>query len=64
MRSVRRQEIVIRPHAQSSDPDIVGRLRFIDMTRVTIDHESGETGPVAMHLPLAGYRISAAQNGY
>jgi glutathione S-transferase len=53
------QEVVIRPRAQSSDPDIVGRLRYIDMTRVSIDHESPETGPVAVHLPLAGYRVSA-----
>ena len=30
------------------------------MTRVTIDHESGETGKVAVHLPLAGYRVGAA----
>ena len=54
------QTVVIRPRAQSSDPDIVGRLRYLDMTRVSIDHESPQTGPVAVHLPLAGYRVSAA----
>ena len=53
------QTVLIRPRAQSSDPDIVGRLRYLDMTRVSIDHESPQTGPVAVHLPLAGYRISA-----
>ena len=54
------QQVLIRPRTQSSDPDIVGRLRYLDMTRISIDHESPETGPVAVHLPLAGYRVSAA----
>ncbi|MGC6519057.1 MAG: glutathione S-transferase family protein [Candidatus Puniceispirillaceae bacterium] len=54
------QKVMIRPRAQSADPDIVGRLRYLDMTRVSIDHESPQTGPVAVHLPLAGYRVSAA----
>ena len=53
------QQVLIRPRTQSSDPNIVGRLRYLDMTRISIDHESPETGPVAVHLPLAGYRVSA-----
>lgn len=53
------QRVLIRPRTQSSDPDIIGRLRYLDMTRISIDHESPETGPVAVHLPLAGYRVSA-----
>ena len=53
------QTVVIRHRAQSSDPDITGTLRYLDMTRVSIDHESDETGPVAVHLPVAGYRIIA-----
>jgi len=54
------QDVVIRHKVQSSDPDITGKLRYLDMTRVSIDHESAETGPVAVHLPVAGYRITAA----
>jgi glutathione S-transferase len=54
------QSVMIRPKGQSSDPDITGRLRYLDMTRVSIDHESDETGPVAVHLPVAGYRTTAA----
>jgi len=54
------QNVVIRPKAHSSDPDITGSLRYLDPTRVSIDHESPETGPVAVHLPVAGYRITAA----
>ena len=54
------QKVVIRHKAQTSDPDITGKLRYLDLTRVSIDHESAETGPVAVHLPIAGYRITAA----
>jgi hypothetical protein len=53
------QKVVIRHKTQSSDPDITGRLRYIDLTRVSIDHESVETGSVAVHLPVAGYSITA-----
>ena len=51
---------MIRPRSASSDPDITGRLRYMDLTRMSIDHESDETGPVAVHLPLAGYAVRAA----
>ena len=54
------QQVVIRPRSASSDPDITGRLRYMDLTRMSIDHESDETGPVAVHLPLAGYAVRAA----
>lgn len=54
------QGVVIRPKGQSSDPDITGRLRYLDLTRISIDHESAETGPVAVHLPIADYQITAA----
>jgi glutathione S-transferase len=53
------QKVVIRHKTQSSDPDITGRLRYIDLTRVSIDHESVETGSVAVHLPVADYSITA-----
>ena len=49
---------MIRPKMHSSDADITGTLRYLDLTRVSIDHESAETGPVAVHLPVAGYRIT------
>ena len=56
------QTVVIRPKAQSSDPDIIGRLRFLDRTRVSIDHDGEDTGPVAVHLPVAGYRITSGES--
>lgn len=56
------QTVVIRPKAQSSDPDIIGRLRFLDRTRVSIDHDGDDTGPVAVHLPVAGYRITSGES--
>ena len=52
------QKVMIRPKMHSSDADITGTLRYLDLTRVSIDHESAETGPVAVHLPVAGYRIT------
>lgn len=54
------QQVVIRPRNASSDPDITGRLRFMDLTRMSIDHDGDETGAVAVHLPLAGYAVRAA----
>jgi len=54
------QRIKIRPRGQSADPDVFGRLRYLDDTRLSIDHESPETGPIAVHFPISGYVVSAA----
>ena len=54
------QRIRIRQRTQSSDPDIFGTLRFLDASRVSIDHSSAETGDVVVHLPVAGYQIDTA----
>jgi hypothetical protein len=37
-------------------------LRYLDSTRVTIDHDSAETGAIAVHFPIIGYKIMANQD--
>lgn len=54
------QKVRIRQRVTSSDPDIFGKLRYMDAGRVSIDHSSAETGDVVVHLPVAGYQIDAA----
>ena len=53
------QNVLVRPSKVTADPDVVGRLRYLDNTRVSLDHESPETGAVAVHFPVAGYRVIA-----
>ena len=53
------QRVMIRPRGQTADPDVFGTLRYIDDTRVSINHSSEETGDVAVHFPVAGYVITA-----
>jgi len=53
------QKVLVRPSKVTADPDVVGRLRYLDDTRVSLDHESPETGAVAVHFPGAGYRVTA-----
>lgn len=54
------QRVKVRPRGTSSDPDVFGALRYLDDTRVSIDHVSAETGPIAVHFPVAGYAVSPA----
>ena len=54
------QQIMLRQRGQTADPDVFGSLRYLDDTRVSIDHTSPETGAVAVHFPVAGYVVSAA----
>jgi|TARA_B110000503_G_scaffold109212_1_gene163316 glutathione S-transferase len=54
------QRVVIRPDGETADPEVFGALRYLDDTRASIDHYSPETGPVAVHFPLAGYMLSPA----
>jgi hypothetical protein len=51
---------MLRQRGQTADPDVYGRLRYLDDTRISIDHTSPETGAVAVHFPIAGYVVSAA----
>lgn len=53
------QQVKIRPRGQTADPDVIGALRYLDATRVSIDHHTDATGDVAVHLPVAGYVITA-----
>ncbi len=54
------QKIMLRQRGHTADPDVLGSLRYLDNTRVSIDHTSPETGAVAVHFPVAGYVVSAA----
>ncbi|MDA8665671.1 glutathione S-transferase family protein [Litoricolaceae bacterium] len=49
--------VLIRPQAETSDPPIIGRLRYLDRVRVSIDHQDPQIGNVVVHLPVAGYQI-------
>jgi glutathione S-transferase len=49
--------VSIRPQAETSDPPIIGRLRYLDRVRVSIDHQDPQVGDVVVHLPVAGYQI-------
>jgi len=49
--------VSIRPQAETSDPPMIGRLRYLDRVRVSIDHQDPEVGDVVVHLPVAGYQI-------
>lgn len=55
------ERVMIRPDGETADPDVFGALRYLDDTRISIDHDSPETGRVAVHFPLAGYMLSPAR---
>lgn len=50
-------QVSIRPQAETSDPTIIGHLRYLDRGRVSIDHQDPQVGYVVVHLPVAGYQI-------
>ena len=50
-------QVLIRPQAETSDPPIIGRLRYLDRVRVSIDHQDPQVSDVVVHLPVAGYQI-------
>ena len=51
------QKVFIKPQAETSDPPVIGRLRYLDRVRVSIDHLDESVGDVVVHLPVAGYQI-------
>lgn len=53
------QPIAIRPFLPSSDPEVLGTLRYLDQTRVSIDYAHSTVGQVAVHFPVLGYQISS-----
>ena len=55
----RGQRVKIRPNGRTSDPDVIGALRYLDETIIVIDYEHEEIGQVAIHFPVLGYQISA-----
>ena len=54
-------QVVIKPQAETSDPPVVGCLRYLDRVRVSIDHHAPEVGDVVVHLPVAGYQIQSCE---
>lgn len=54
-------QVTIKPQAETSDPPVVGRLRYLDRVRVSIDHHAPEVGDVVVHLPVAGYQIQSRE---
>ena len=54
-------QVAIKPQAETSDPPVVGRLRYLDCVRVSIDHYAPEVGDVVVHLPVAGYQIQSCE---
>ncbi len=53
--------VAIKPQAETSDPPVIGRLRYLDRERVSIDHHAPEVGDVVVHLPVAGYQIQPCE---
>ena len=51
------QPITIQPFIASSDPAVQGTLRYLDQTRVSIDHVHPLVGQIAVHFPVLGYQI-------
>ena len=54
------QMVSIRQAGMTADPDVVGRLRYMDAHRIGITHESDETDEVVVHLPIRGYVVKRA----
>ena len=49
------QTVLIRPKGDTADPDVIGRLRYCDALRVSIDHNHEQVGDIAVHFPVLGY---------
>ena len=49
------QNVMIRPKGETADPDVVGRLRYCDGMRISIDHSHEQVGDIAVHFPVIGY---------
>ena len=54
-------QVMIKPQAETSDPPVVGRLRYLDRVRVSIDHHAPEVRDMVVHLPVAGYQIQSRE---
>lgn len=52
------QSVGVRPFGDSSDPLVIGGLRYLDAHRISLDIEHAEVGQVAVHFPISGYQIS------
>ena len=53
--------VSIKPQAETSDPPVIGHLRYLDDVRVSIDQNAPEVGHVVVHLPVAGYQIQPCE---
>lgn len=50
-------QVSVRPAGDSSDPDVIGRLRALTDQRISLDHRDPQVGDVVVHFPLSGYRV-------
>ena len=53
-------KVIVRQAGHTADPDITGKLRMLDDTRISLDVHDDEVGDIALHLPVLGYMIRAA----
>ena len=51
-------KVMVRQASDSADPDIIGHLRMLDDTRVSLDLVHDLVGHTALHLPVLGYKIT------
>ena len=52
--------IIIRQAGDTADPDLIGHLRMLDETRISLDMHNDEVGHTALHLPVMGYKFKKA----
>ena len=50
-------EVIVRQAGDTADPDIHGKLRMLDETRISLDMHNDDIGHSALHLPVLGYMI-------
>lgn len=52
--------VIVRQAGDTADPDITGKLRMLDETRISLDMHNDDIGHSALHLPVLGYMIKKA----
>lgn len=50
--------ISVRQAGQTADPDVTGKLRYLDDTRLSLDISHEMVGDIALHLPVLNYVIA------
>ncbi len=50
--------VTVVPDSDSGDPEVTGNLHVVSRDVIAILHESEATGPVCIHFPRTGYRVT------